>query len=226
MRYTGRIIAVTLILMAHTSFVVYFSILEGQIHIVSLLGYFLWFFIGYWTGKQYDKAKYFSEKDPLTNLYNRRFVMNTFEKVTSLAVRTNKKLFVLVFDCDNFKDINDNYGHQKGDLVLSMIGEIIVGTMRKSDVVARWGGDEFLVLGHYEEEIGLQTVLERLEDNFRNLSKEIDISVIVSIGSAIFPYHGIDLFELIKIADENMYTSKLTKKGFISLDLTNTNKPK
>jgi diguanylate cyclase (GGDEF)-like protein len=218
MRYKGRIIAVTLTLVAHTSFVIYFSILNGQTNIMSFLGYFIWFSIGYWTGKQYDKVKYFSDKDPLTNLYNRRFVMNTFEKVTSLAERTNSKLFVLVFDCDNFKDINDKYGHQKGDLVLSMIGETLLGTMRNSDVVARWGGDEFLVLGYYKEELDLQTILKRLEDEIRNLSKQINIPVNVSFGSAIFPNYDKNLFELIKIADENMYKSKLRKKGFTSLE--------
>jgi diguanylate cyclase (GGDEF)-like protein len=213
MKYTGRITAVTLTLVTHTSFVVYFSIINGKINMVSLAGYFLWFFIGYWTGKQFDKAKYYSEKDPLTNLYNRRFVVNTFEKITSIAKRTNSKLFVLIFDCDNFKDINDKYGHQKGDLVLSMIGETLVGTMGKRDVVARWGGDEFLVLGHHKEEIGLQAVLERLEDNFRHLSKQIHIPIDISIGFAIFPKNNKTLFELIGIADENMYTSKLSKKG-------------
>jgi diguanylate cyclase (GGDEF)-like protein len=222
MKFTGRIIAVTLTLVAHTSFVVYFSIVDGKTNIVSFIGYFLWFFIGYWTGKQYDKAKYFSEIDPLTDLYNRRFVMNTFEKITSIAERTNSKLFVLVFDCDNFKEINDKYGHQKGDLVLSMIGQTLVATMRKSDIVARWGGDEFLVLGYHKEEIGLQIILERLEDNFRNLSKQINIPVSVSIGSAIFPNHDKNLFDLIKKADENMYTSKLTKKGLTSHEITET----
>jgi diguanylate cyclase (GGDEF)-like protein len=205
-------------LAAHSLFVIYFSLLFGQLHIVSLLGYFLWFFIGYWIGKQYDKAKYFAEKDPLTNLYNRRFVMNAFEKITSLAERTNSKLFVLVIDCDNFKVINDMYGHQKGDLVLSMIGETLVGMTRKSDIVARWGGDEFLVIGHYKEETGLQTVLQRLEDNLRDLSSRIDIPVIVSIGSAVYPDHNKDLFGLIKMADENMYKRKLTKKNLKQLE--------
>jgi diguanylate cyclase (GGDEF)-like protein len=213
LRYTGRIVAVTLILVAHTSFVVYFSLLFGDINVVSLLGYFLWFFIGYWTGKQYDKAKYFSEKDPLTHLYNRRFVTNAFDKITSLAERTNNKLFVLVIDCDNFKDINDIHGHQKGDLVLSKIGETLVCMTRKSDIVARWGGDEFLVIGHYKEETGLLTFLQRLEDELSNLSSRINISIMASIGSAVYPDDHRELFELIKIADENMYKSKLTKRA-------------
>jgi diguanylate cyclase (GGDEF)-like protein len=215
MKYNGRITAVTLTLVAHTSFVVYFSILFNNLNIVSILGYIIWFSIGYWTGKQYDKAKYFSEKDPLTHLYNRRFVISAFEKITSLAQRTNNKYYLLIIDCDNFKDINDIHGHQKGDLVLSMIAESLVCMTTKNDIVARWGGDEFLVIGHYKDEADLETVIERLESEHKSLSHKLEVPVIVSLGSALFPEHSTDLFGLIKIADGNMYNNKRMKRSHI-----------
>jgi diguanylate cyclase (GGDEF)-like protein len=94
---------------------------------------------------------------------------------------------VLVIDCNNFKEINDTFGHQKGDYVLSTIAETLTNTTRKSDIVARWGGDEFLVIGHYKDKTGLQTLLKRLNNDLENLSKLANIDVGVSIGSSIFP---------------------------------------
>ncbi len=216
MRYSGRIFAISIIFFFHTAYLIYYFYRDGHVDIVDLLGYPLFFCIAYWAGLQFDKATFYSEKDMITNLYNRRFVINTYEKIMSLAERTNSKLFVLVIDCDNFKHINDFYGHHKGDLVLAMIGETLAGSMRKSDIVARWGGDEFLVIGHYKEESGLQTVLQRLDDDMKNLSKQINIPIQVSIGSAIYPDHNKNLFELIKSADQNMYECKEAKKRFVN----------
>lgn len=121
-------------------------------------------------------------------------------------------MFILFIDADNFTEINDSLGHYSRDMVLKMIGEVLVSTTRKSDIVARWGGDEFLIDGHYRDEAGLHTILQRLEDDLRGLSQKIKISVNVSIGSAVFPDHHKDLFELIKIADQNMYHFKMKKK--------------
>ncbi|WP_248928136.1 GGDEF domain-containing protein [Paenibacillus hamazuiensis] len=213
MNYRGRIFAVSLTLLAHTCFAVYFAITDGRVHFITYLGYILWFFVGYWIGHLYDKARYYAEKDPLTDLYNRRFITSTFGKITSLTERTQAKLFVLIIDCDNFKSINDMYGHQKGDFVLASIGRTLSGLTRKSDIVARWGGDEFLVIGHLKQDASLQTVHQRLTDGLKALSDELGIPVFVSIGSAVYPDHSTDLTELIKIADTNMYIGKRSKKA-------------
>jgi diguanylate cyclase (GGDEF)-like protein len=215
MRYTGRIASTVFVFLLHSMYIAYYFYRDGKVEPFDLYTYPLIILYGYWTGKLYDKVKFYSEKDELTGLYNRRFVINTFEKITSLAQRANSKLFVLVIDCDNFKEINDKYGHLIGDMVLSKIGETLIRSTRKSDIVARWGGDEFLVIGHLKEETGLQIVIERLDNNLENLSKQIDIPVKVSIGSAIYPDHSRDLDELIKSADQNMYEYKGTKKCLI-----------
>jgi diguanylate cyclase (GGDEF)-like protein len=214
MKYTGRIFGSIGIFLLHLVYLVYYYWRDGKVEPFDLYTYPLLILYGYWTGKQYDKMKFYSEKDELTGLYNRRFVMKTFEKVTSLAERANSKLFLLVIDCDNFKDINDTYGHHKGDLVLIAIGETLVRSTRKSDIAARWGGDEFLVIGHYKDETGLETVLQRLDTHFQNLSKQINIPVKVSIGSAVYD-HDRDLDELIKSADQNMYERKKQRKASI-----------
>lgn len=213
MRYTGRIVAIGITLFFHMSLVLYYFFRDGIIETIDLLASPVMILVAYWAGNKFDKVKYLSEKDVLTGLYNRRFVMNSFDKITSLADRTSSKLFVLVIDCDNFKDINDLYGHNTGDKVLTLIGETLVGTTRKSDIVSRWGGDEFVVIGHFKEETGLQTLLQRLDDGLKTLSEQMNIPVKVSIGSAIYPIDSKDLFELIQSADENMYECKGTKKS-------------
>lgn len=217
MKYTGRIFGCIGIFLVHMVYLVYYFWRDGKVEPFDLYTYPFLLLYGYWTGKQYDKMKFYSEKDELTGLYNRRFVMKTFEKITSLAERANSKLFLLVIDCDNFKHINDEYGHHKGDLVLTAIGETLVRSTRKSDIAARWGGDEFLVIGHYKDGTGLQSLLHRLDNDFQNLSKQINLPVEVSIGSAVYDHSG-DLDELIKSADQNMYERKKQRKALIKTE--------
>ncbi|KSU89238.1 MULTISPECIES: GGDEF domain-containing protein [Bacillales] len=211
MKYTGRIFGSLGLFLLHSVYIFYYFFRDGEVEPLDLYSYPLLIWIGYWGGKQFDKVRFYSEKDELTGIYNRRFVMNTYEKITSIAERTNSKLYVLVIDCDNFKAINDTYGHHNGDMVLIKISETLVDSTRKSDIVARWGGDEFLVIGLCNEEADLQTILQRLEEHLKNLAYQINLPIKASIGSAIYPNHSKDLFELIKIADDKMYNSKETK---------------
>ncbi|MFC0212091.1 GGDEF domain-containing protein [Paenibacillus chartarius] len=212
MKYKGRIFITIFAFLLHSMYIVYYFYRDGKIEPFDVYTYPLLIFGGYWTGKQYDKVKFYSEKDELTGLYNRRFVIKSFEKIASLAERAKSKLFLLVIDCDNFKHINDKYGHHKGDLILTQIAETLIRSTRKSDIAARWGGDEFLVIGHYKDEAGLQTFLKRLHNDLENLSKQVNVGVSVSIGSSIFPDVSRDLDELIKSADQNMYMDKEQRK--------------
>lgn len=200
------------VIVGQYSLVAYFYYMDGYIDKINYIATVFMLIFGYFIGKQFDKVKFYSEKDVLTNLYNRRFVMNNFEKITSLAQRIDSKLFILVIDCDNFKNINDSYGHLKGDHILELIGKSISDTTRKSDIVARWGGDEFLIIGHIKDESGLTAFLQRLDESLHDLSKKTKIHVSVSIGSALFPNDSTDLFELIKIADDHMYNRKQLRK--------------
>ncbi|MCM3624335.1 GGDEF domain-containing protein [Brevibacillus borstelensis] len=212
MRYTGRIFSSIAIFLVHLVYIIYYFFRDGKVEPFDLYTYPLLIVYGYLMGKQYDKMKFYSEKDELTGLYNRRFVIKTFEKIASLTERANSKLFLMVIDCDNFKQINDKYGHHKGDLVLIKIAETLTKSTRKSDIVARWGGDEFLIIGHYKDEEGLQTLLKRLDNDLEKLSNQISLDVKVSIGSAIFPDQSQDLEELIKTADRHMYECKEQRK--------------
>lgn len=192
-------------------YVIYRYYMEGRVDLIEWLGYPVIMSVAYWAGKQYDKAVFDSEKDVVTNLYNRRFVINTLNKVIALADRNNGQLFVLVIDCDNFKEINDRYNHTTGDMVLALVGRTLTESTRKSDIVARWGGDEFLVIGQYTGETGLRSFMQRLDENIKRISAETAIPLSVSIGSAVYPTDHKDIIELIKIADQNMYGSKNNK---------------
>lgn len=180
------------------------------IHLISLI-----FFceIGWWLGKQYDRKKDDSEKDELTNIYNRRFVMRVAPKLLLLAKRKNKKLGISIVDVDNFKSINDNYGHQIGDSVLRDISTALVKVMRENDIVARWGGDEILIISLLMKTKFPEPILQRIERKLNEVSQQNNVNVTVSIGTAVFPDDGMSFDELIKEADRNMYIFKSTKKN-------------
>ncbi len=96
--------------------------------------------------KQKRMLEQLSETDRLTRLKNRLFVDKAFEEMVGESEKTGKPLSVLLFDIDHFKSVNDTYGHNAGDAVLVAFGSIIKGVSRESDIAARWGGEEFLVL--------------------------------------------------------------------------------
>ncbi|MBB3111891.1 diguanylate cyclase (GGDEF)-like protein [Paenibacillus phyllosphaerae] len=214
MKYRGRLIASSIILPIHTAYMVYYYFRDGHVDIADLAAYPLLAFLSYWAGLQYDKAVYYSDMDTLTDLYNRRFMIKAFDKIKAFANRMDGNLFLLVIDCDNFKYINDHYGHAKGDQVLSAIGKTLIKSTRDSDLVARWGGDEFVIVGHYKDGgKGLEAMLHRLEGQLAELSGRMKLPISVSIGSAVFPTDGADLDQLLRIADENMYVTKRARKA-------------
>jgi diguanylate cyclase (GGDEF)-like protein len=177
MRFKGRIIGSSGMFMLHSIYILFYYYRDLKVESFDIYSYPLLILFGYWAGKQFDKVTFYSEKDELTGIYNRRFVMSSFEKITNLAERVNNKLFVLVIDCDNFKTNNDKFGHLNGDIVLSKISETLAESTRKSDIIARWGGDEFLLIGQLKEETDLIRVLNRIEKNLRVLSAELEMPV-------------------------------------------------
>lgn len=174
---------------------------------IPLLSPFFWLL-----GLQYDKAIFLSEKDALTGLYNRRFVSQITPKLLSQINRTQGKLNISLIDCNNFKQINDMYGHKTGDLVLKNISNLLLNSTRDSDIVARWGGDEFLIIAPYSDLQGTKVVSNRIEKRLYSLSKEMGIAISVSMGIAIYPNDANNINDLLTIADRNMYELKLMSK--------------
>ncbi|MNJ58799.1 putative diguanylate cyclase YcdT [compost metagenome] len=124
--------------------------------------------------------------------------------------------YVIVMDCDNFKQINDRLGHDIGDHLLHIVAEVILQNIGKRDLGARWGGDEFLILG-------LTTDSQELNELLENIRRDIDVAfqehhwenTSVSIGAALYSEEHISLEKLISIADKNMYKNKSNKKAQI-----------
>lgn len=168
--------------------------------------------IVWWLGKQYDRAKFYSEKDYLTGLYNRRFIDEIFTKIISSVDRKNEQLTVTILDCNNFKQINDTYGHKTGDLVLKNISSLLLNCVRNSDIIARWGGDEFIIISPYTDRSGTEVMLCRIEKELLELSQETEKEISVTAGIAVYPIDSKDLDDLIKMADVNMYSLKNLSK--------------
>lgn len=167
--------------------------------------------IAWWCGKQFDRAKYFSEKDPLTDTYNRRTIEQNFLKMVLTCKKENKKLGIVMVDLDNFKDINDTYGHHIGDQALIHIANKITESAGKNDLVARWGGDEFVILMSNINANYIQDFKKKVEKgDFDGL-----LSLKASIGYSTYPDDGESFQELVRQADYLMYKEKVERKPSI-----------
>ena len=153
-----------------------------------------------------------SIKDPLTNLYNRRYLEETLPLIIADAKRKNGKIGFLIIDVDYFKKVNDTYGHDAGDIVLKSISDILLNSLRESDLAVRLGGEEFLaVLTNLKSKNDLFKAAEKLRKTVEktrfNTGKDI-IHKTVSIGAALYPDECEKSWECIKYADLALYKAK------------------
>lgn len=162
-------------------------------------------YLGYLAGRQHDKANYLAEIDPLTNAYNRRVTELKFNKAIA-AAPSGQQIIVYLADCDQFKKINDKYGHKVGDQVLYRIAQVLKRLAGPKDIVSRWGGDEFLIVRYGNGMADEWTLL--MEKELRKLSLEAGFSVRLSIGQACYPEEATTLDDLVRIADDRMYVNK------------------
>lgn len=158
-----------------------------------------------------DRMEYLSNHDALTNLPNRRFFSLRLEHALELARRNNEQLALFFIDLDQFKQVNDTQGHIVGDQLLERVAERLRNHVRKSDTLARIGGDEFNLLIEKVESIQqLETIadhyLKLIEQPFSVANQVLNISA--SVGISVFPQDGTDSVTLIKNADMAMYKSK------------------
>ncbi|QSX39020.1 sensor domain-containing diguanylate cyclase [Shewanella sedimentimangrovi] len=152
-----------------------------------------------------------SYTDPLTQIYNRRGFEELFVQNRQLARRLGRRMALLNFDLDGFKSINDNFGHAMGDEVLCAFARNLKQSCRSCDLVARWGGDEFLVLVHSETDAMESSMLARLDERLAALGNlpAIGYSVgMLRIGCD----DSRELEELVMMADLNLYSHKQRKK--------------
>jgi diguanylate cyclase (GGDEF)-like protein len=149
--------------------------------------------------------------DGLTGLLNKRAMQDEAERKVAAAARFGRPLSVLVTDIDFFKKVNDTYGHDVGDLVIRGLGDVLKRHKRNTDVVARFGGEEFVVLCEQTDAKGAMLLAERIREELGKIvfhAPTGQLSVTCSIGVATFPDAGRDWEALFKSADEALYVSK------------------
>lgn len=150
-------------------------------------------------------------RDPLTGIYNRRYLDDALERELQRARRQGYPVSVLVIDIDHFKDLNDKHGHQAGDEVLRALANELHRGVRVDDLACRWGGEEFvLVLPTMSIEAAVERADEFRVDFARHAVRYRDTSLTatVSVGVAAFPLHGTTTQELIGAADNALYRAK------------------
>jgi diguanylate cyclase (GGDEF)-like protein/PAS domain S-box-containing protein len=153
------------------------------------------------------QVNYLAYHDQLTGLYNRHFLLSSIDQAIAASKRNGHNLGVLVIDVDNFKKVNDTYGHAKGDDVLKQIAGLIKDACRESDIVGRYGGDEFIVCMPQTEE--LEPAVNRINTAFHEWYSVSGITtgLSITIGGAIH-LPGNTKEATIHLADANMYIQK------------------
>jgi diguanylate cyclase (GGDEF)-like protein/PAS domain S-box-containing protein len=157
------------------------------------------------------RLQHSASHDPLTDLPNRMLFHDRFEMALKTARREREKVALLYLDMDEFKEVNDRYGHQAGDRLLCELSRRLSGCVRESDTVARMGGDEFSVLiTNIQGARSVDTVMEKIQAAIRLPYElgEYNLQISASIGAAIYPDHGQTQEQLIRHADERMYHAK------------------
>lgn len=150
-------------------------------------------------------------RDPLTGLFNRRFLDESLDREIARARRHNQPLALLMIDIDRFKQLNDTYGHPAGDEILRRVGELVRTRARGGDLPCRYGGEEFLLV---LPKMALATAVERAEAwrvafaNDWTVVGDHAVAVTVSIGVAVFPDHGDGREALIEAVDQALYAAK------------------
>lgn len=151
-----------------------------------------------------------SIRDPLTGLYNRRWLDEVLEQEIPRTLREHRHLSFCLIDLDHFKRVNDDWGHDMGDRILLALAQLLKEGSRKHDVAARFGGEEFvLVLPGLDAERGLE-VIDRLRESFSELDFGTDgpANLTFSAGLAVVPDHATDREKLFKMADIALYEAK------------------
>ncbi|KLO21643.1 hypothetical protein X275_08530 [Marinitoga sp. 1197] len=163
------------------------------------------------------KLKHLATHDILTELPNRTLFFENVKNILAIAKRNNLKYALMFIDIDNFKKVNDNFGHDKGDEILIEFSNILRNSLRNSDLISRFGGDEFVVLVQYKELKDIHTITKKMSEKiYRKFStNKCSFSISLSIGVSLFPEHSENIDTLIKYADMAMYKAKKIKNTVI-----------
>ena len=161
--------------------------------------------------------EYYATRDPLTNLYNQRVFWELIENEVLRSARHGNKFTLLVIDADNFKSINDSYGHGIGDTLLQLVVGGIKAAIRDDDLLSRYGGDEFVAILPETGLVAAEVVAWRIIESVGKVSMTTpdgaQVSGSVSIGMATYPDHAEAMKDLFLFADNMMYRAKAEGKN-------------
>lgn len=151
-------------------------------------------------------------RDPLTGLYNRRYLLETMEHEFSRAMRHDHKVGILMLDIDNFKKFNDEHGHDTGDFILSELGRLLKTVIRHEDLACRYGGEEFVILITETDNEGASQAAAKILSSVREhafiFNNRSYGPITLSIGQAVYPDNGRTKTDLLKQADDALYDAK------------------
>ncbi len=167
-----------------------------------------------------ERIRFISETDELTRLYNLRAFMPLAERLHRQARRYSRPYALVMIDSDNLKTVNDAHGHQTGNELLKLTTGCIRRELRETDLAARYGGDEFILLLPETSAHGARELSERIRRSLADKGMEVRgvrIATSVSIGIAAFPDHGTDLRSIMNKADQAMYLSKRTGRNRVTV---------
>jgi len=159
-------------------------------------------------------------RDALTNLFNRRYLEETLERELARAVREVYPLCIVMMDIDHFKDVNDTYGHEAGDLVLKTLAETVTKQSRQGDFVCRFGGEEFVLV---MPNINIDVAKERVNSLHKSISSlyipfgRFNLNITMSMGISWYPKHGETKEDLLRTADRALYTAKNTGRNRVAV---------
>lgn len=168
----------------------------------------------------YENVIHETINDKLTGLFNRPYFDEAFNQQVALAKRYKEDFTLLFLDIDNFKDVNDTYGHLAGDTALREIAAVILKEKRDSDVAARFGGEEFVLLMTHTDNVSALVFAERLRKQIEMLEiiyRDQVLKLTVSGGIASFPFNAEDPKQLLQMADSAVYLAKGAGKNTIAL---------
>jgi len=169
---------------------------------------------------RFEEAEKRTITDDLTKLYNYRYLMQYLEADVKRCLRYKKKVSLLFIDVDGFKRINDTFGHLVGSQALSEMGQVFRGMVRETDVVGRYGGDEFVIVLPETPLNGAMVIAERIRKKVEEcefVAQNLSIRLTVSLGVANCPKHTLTAEGLIKKADAAMYRAKELSKNSIKV---------
>jgi diguanylate cyclase (GGDEF)-like protein len=165
-----------------------------------------------------DQLREQSIRDPLTNLFNRRYLREILEREVSRARREHYSIGFVMFDIDHFKQYNDTFGHEAGDVLLQALSSFVLEHIRGEDVVCRYGGEEFLLI---MPETTVEDTWQRAEDlrtgieQLQSVRADATVDITVSFGVAVLPQHGVTAENVIAAADAALYRAKTAGRNCV-----------